>query len=87
MKAPIWQCGRYALELSRPYVKGVLNMTPDSFSDGGQYLDPQLAIDRAHQMIAEGADIIDIGGESTAPMRPKSVPATNCGVFYLRSKR
>ena len=52
MKAPIWQCGRYALELSRPYVMGVLNMTPDSFSDGGQYLDPQLAIDRAHQMTA-----------------------------------
>ena len=71
MKAPIWQCGRYALELSRPYVMGVLNMTPDSFSDGGQYLDPQLAIDRAHQMIAEGADIIDIGGESTRPNAPK----------------
>ena len=71
MKAPIWQCGRYALELSRPYVMGILNMTPDSFSDGGQYLDPQLAIDRAHQMIAEGADIIDIGGESTRPNAPK----------------
>ena len=50
---------------------GVLNMRPDSFSDGGQYLDPQLAIDRAHQMIAEGADIIDIGGESTRPNAPK----------------
>ena len=69
--APIWQCGRYALELSRPYVMGILNMTPDSFSDGGQYLDPQLAIDRAHQMIADGADIIDIGGESTRPDAPK----------------
>ena len=69
--APIWQCGRYHLELSRPYVMGILNMTPDSFSDGGQYLDPQLAIDRAHQMIADGADIIDIGGESTRPNSPK----------------
>ena len=69
--APIWQCGRYHLELSRPYVMGILNMTPDSFSDGGQYLDPQLAIDRAHQMIADGADIIDIGGESTRPNAPK----------------
>lgn len=68
---PVWQCGRYTLELSRPYVMGILNMTPDSFSDGGQYLDPQLAIDRAHQMIADGADIIDIGGESTRPNAPK----------------
>ena len=69
--APIWQCGRYHLELSRPYVMGILNMTPDSFSDGGQYLEPKLAIDRAHQMIADGADIIDIGGESTRPNSPK----------------
>ena len=68
---PVWQCGRYTLELSRPYVMGILNMTPDSFSDGGQYLDPQLAIARAHQMIADGADIIDIGGESTRPNAPK----------------
>ena len=67
---PVWQCGRYTLELSRPYVMGILNMTPDSFSDGGQYLDPQLAIARAHQMIADGADIIDIGGESTRPGAP-----------------
>ncbi len=67
----IWQCGRYTLALSRPHVMGILNMTPDSFSDGGQYLDPQLAIDRAHQMIADGADIIDIGGESTRPGAPK----------------
>ena len=68
---PTWQCGRYTLELSRPYVMGVLNLTPDSFSDGGQYLDPQQAVDRAHQMIADGADIIDIGGESTRPNAPK----------------
>ncbi len=50
---------------------GVLNITPDSFSDGGQYLDPDEALDRAQQMIDEGADIIDIGGEST---RPGAVP-------------
>lgn len=68
---PVWQCGRYTLTLSRPYVMGILNMTPDSFSDGGQYLDPQLAIERAQQMIADGADIIDIGGESTRPNAPK----------------
>jgi dihydropteroate synthase len=46
---------------------GVLNVTPDSFSDGGCFADPGAAIERAHQMIAEGADIIDIGGESTRP--------------------
>jgi len=51
----------------RPVVMGVLNLTPDSFSDGGQFLDPQRAIAHARQMIADGADIIDIGAESTRP--------------------
>ena len=46
---------------------GILNVTPDSFSDGGQYFDRTLAIKRAHEMVEEGADIIDIGGESTRP--------------------
>lgn len=55
--------------LSRPYpaVMGVLNITPDSFSDGGQFIAPQSALAQARRMIAEGADIIDIGGESTRP--------------------
>jgi dihydropteroate synthase len=48
-------------------VMGILNVTPDSFSDGGEYLDPQAAIDHALKMIEEGADIIDVGGESTRP--------------------
>lgn len=51
----------------RPLVMGVLNVTPDSFSDGGQYFDVEKAVDRALRMIDEGADIIDIGGESTGP--------------------
>lgn len=46
---------------------GILNVTPDSFSDGGRYLDPALAVDQAQKMVDEGADIIDIGGESTRP--------------------
>ena len=46
---------------------GILNVTPDSFSDGGRFVDPALAVDQAQKMIAEGADIIDIGGESTRP--------------------
>src|SRR6201986_752776 len=55
--------------LSRPIpaVMGVLNVTPDSFSDGGQFLAPDQALAQARRMIAEGADIIDIGGESTRP--------------------
>ena len=46
---------------------GVLNVTPDSFSDGGCYLDPDLAVDRGLEMVSEGADILDVGGESTRP--------------------
>jgi dihydropteroate synthase len=55
------------LALKRPAVMGILNVTPDSFSDGGVYLAPQAAIARARQIVAEGADIIDIGAESTRP--------------------
>ncbi len=51
----------------RPLVMGILNVTPDSFSDGGRYLDPTAAIDRGRQMVAEGADVVDVGGESTRP--------------------
>ncbi len=60
-------CGRHRLDLSYPRVMGVLNVTPDSFSDGGEYLEPTVAIRRALQMQAEGAAIIDVGGESTRP--------------------
>ena len=56
-----------ALNLSRPRVMGILNITPDSFSDGGLFLDPDRAISHVRDMIAKGADIIDIGGESTRP--------------------
>ena len=62
------RCREKTLPLeSNVLIMGVLNLTPDSFSDGGQYLDPDAAIERAHQMIGEGADLIDIGGESTRP--------------------
>lgn len=62
---PSWLAGLLAER--RPLVMGVLNVTPDSFSDGGRFIDPQLAIGHAQRMIAEGADIIDIGAESTRP--------------------
>lgn len=52
---------------SRTFIMGVLNVTPDSFSDGGKYMSVSAAVDHAHRMIFEGADIIDIGGESTRP--------------------
>ena len=58
---------KHAYDLKRPLVMGILNITPDSFSDGGKYLDFSDALKRAHAMIEEGVDIIDIGGESTRP--------------------
>jgi dihydropteroate synthase len=55
------------LARGRPLVMGVLNVTPDSFSDGGRFLDPKRAIEQARRMVADGADIVDIGAESTRP--------------------
>lgn len=61
-------CGNESLDLSkRTHIMGILNVTPDSFSDGGDYLDPHLAVQYAQRMLEDGADIIDIGGESTRP--------------------
>lgn len=68
MPAHAWKLKKRTLEwLERPLLMGVLNVTPDSFSDGGRYLDPEQALDRALELEAEGADIIDLGGESTRP--------------------
>ncbi len=61
------RCGRFSLDLSRPLIMGVVNITPDSFSDGGLFLDPKLAVAHALELVGEGADILDIGGESTRP--------------------
>ena len=55
------------LALGRPAVMGVLNVTPDSFSDGGRFLDPSIAVEQAQRMVAAGADVLDIGAESTRP--------------------
>lgn len=60
-------CGRFTLDLSQPQIMGILNVTPDSFSDGGQHHHKEQAVQRALQMMEEGASIIDIGGESTRP--------------------
>jgi len=64
---PQFLCGRFQLDLTRPRVMGIVNVTPDSFSDGGKYSSVDLAVEHALQLIAEGADILDIGGESTRP--------------------
>ena len=63
----MWKTSRREISLDVPLVMGILNVTPDSFSDGGRYADINAALQRAGEMIAEGADVIDIGGESTRP--------------------
>jgi len=63
----VWHGRNCSLVMDRPYIAGILNVTPDSFSDGGRFLDPQRAVVQGLRMSAEGADLIDIGGESTRP--------------------
>ena len=63
----MFHCGKFQFDLSRPIVMGIVNVTPDSFSDGGRYTSTAAAIAHAHQLIQDGADILDIGGESTRP--------------------
>lgn len=60
-------CGRYALPLARPLVMGIVNVTPDSFYDGGRYAEAGAAIERARRLVEEGADLLDLGAESTRP--------------------
>ena len=67
MSGPIWRTSRFAIDLARPRVMGIVNVTPDSFSEGGASLSTAQAIARCEQMLAEGADILDIGGESSRP--------------------
>jgi dihydropteroate synthase len=63
----VWAHRTGTLDLSTPVIMGVLNTTPDSFSDGGRFIDPAAALDRAEELVSEGAAIIDVGGESTRP--------------------
>ena len=63
----VWRCGKFELKFDRPRIMGVLNVTPDSFSDGGDNFDAETAIACGLAMLDEGADIIDVGGESTRP--------------------
>lgn len=63
----VLQCGQHHLDLAQPHVMGILNVTPDSFSDGGKHNSQEQAVAYALQMIADGATVIDVGGESTRP--------------------
>ncbi len=63
----VWRCGTFELKFDRPRIMGVLNVTPDSFSDGGDHFDVNAAIEHGMKMLDDGADIIDVGGESTRP--------------------
>jgi dihydropteroate synthase len=63
----LWRCRNRSIDLTRPIVMGILNVTPDSFSDGGRYAALDAALARARQMLTEGAAIIDVGGQSTRP--------------------
>src|SRR6266446_433871 len=74
VRATQWQLRTRTLEFPRrPLIMGIVNVTPDSFSDGGQFFDEAAAVAQALQLVAESADILDIGGEST---RPYSEPIT-----------
>lgn len=68
-----WQTSRFVLDLARPQVMGIVNVTPDSFSDGGRFASTKTALEHCEELIREGVDILDIGGEST---RPGIAPAT-----------
>ncbi|MES3013146.1 MAG: dihydropteroate synthase [Pseudomonadota bacterium] len=68
-----WQTTRFRIDLGRPQVMGIVNVTPDSFSDGGLHASTAAAISHCERLLAEGADILDIGGEST---RPGSLPVS-----------
>lgn len=66
----MWRAGRFAIELARPRIMGIVNVTPDSFSDGGSHADVRAALRHCEALIGEGADLLDVGGESTRPGSP-----------------
>lgn len=75
-----WNVGKRSIELGkRTLIMGIVNITPDSFSDGGKFLDPKTAVEHAERLLGEGADILDFGGESTRPGARVDVPAPVTG--------
>src|SRR4051812_10631702 len=84
VRTPALPPGWLPLDRGYPVVMGVLNVTPDSFSDGGKFLAPQSAIARAERMIADGANIIDVGAESTRPYGGQRPVSTDEEISRLR---
>jgi dihydropteroate synthase len=91
-----WQTARYRIDLAFPLVMGIVNVTPDSFSDGGQHAGPTAALAHCEKLLAEGADILDIGGESTRPGATspgvseelaRMLPALDAGVDIINDVR
>lgn len=74
-----WQTRRFRLDLTQPRVMGIVNVTPDSFSDGGRHDDVRAAIAHCERLVAEGADLLDLGGESTRPGAPRVDADTEWG--------
>lgn len=70
MRLMHWQTARFRIDLTRPRVMGIVNVTPDSFSDGGHFASSKAALQRCEKLLVEGADILDIGGESSRPGTP-----------------
>ena len=62
-----WQTSRFSIDLAQPQVMGIVNVTPDSFSDGGSHAAPMSAVKHAELLLSQGANILDVGGESTRP--------------------
>lgn len=67
----VWLCRGREIDLSCPVIMGIVNVTPDSFSDGGKFYDPQRAIEHGFRLLEDGASILDVGGESTRPGAPE----------------
>jgi len=79
-----WNLGSRSLELGkRTLIMGIINVTPDSFSDGGKFQDPAAAIAHAEKLLAQGADILDIGGESTRPGARIELPPQSNGMPHV----
>ena len=85
---PNLQCGHYVIRLDVPRIMAIVNVTPDSFSDGGQHADASQALRHAEQLLREGADILDIGAESTRPgaeVVPLASELARLEPFFARS--
>ena len=81
-----WPTARFLIDLRRPQVMGIVNVTPESFSDGGQFFAPKAAMAHCERLLADGADLLDIGGESTRPGTPRVTAWRSTGSTRARSE-